>query len=216
MEPPPFDCEVAGDATADVQGDFLPESTDAACQITAIENVDASTDNITLDCGDVYEISIATSNPHLDLPFSSGDDVLLTASESFESALFGLPSLAIRSPGGELLLGWVNEVDHDPDVDVDPVVFNVAPSGCPTSSGDARCDADGAIAVHRIMLEFGNKESPLIVFDGHQAIVPAGAADMSVIVDRATQILCWDDDCAGDDSGPFDEIRMILVALPSA
>jgi hypothetical protein len=214
--PPPSDCELSANATADVSGE-LPETTDEPCRIEAVQNIDASTDAVTFDCaGRRYEITITTDAPHLDLPFSGGEDVLLTATISSEPTISSPASFTVRTVGGGLLLAWINELDFDPDVDIEPVTFNPAPTGCPGFSVDEKCPSDAAIVAQRVMLEFGNGIVPIPVFDGNQAIVSGGAEDMSVIVDRATQITCWDDGCIGDDSGPFDELRLITVVLPSA
>ena len=219
--PPPFDCELPGEATVDVQGDSLPTMVDELCTIAAVQNIDATTDAVTIDCaGDTYEVQIATSNPHLDLPFSTDQEVLVSGAPRPSDALPGVRSFTIRATTGELLLAWLNQFAYDedtyePDVDIEPVVFNPAMSGCPAADEGELCEADGALMVQRVMLEFGNGIVPIVVFDGNQAIVPADTLDMSVIVAAARQIVCWDDDCAADDSGPYDETRLLLVALPS-
>jgi hypothetical protein len=219
--PPPIECVLPGEATANVDGDSLPTMVDEMCTIAAIQNVDASTDAVTIDCaGEESEVQIATSNPHLDLPFSIDQEVLVSGAPRPSDALQGVRSFTIRATTGELLLAWLNQIDYDednyePDVDIAPVVFNPVPSGCQPSDQGELCEADGALMVQRVMLEFGNGIVPIDVFDGNQAIVPADTIDMSVIVAAAQEIVCWDDDCAADDSGPWDETRLLLVALPS-
>lgn len=219
--PPPIECELPGAATVDVQGDSLESMIDEACTIDAVQSVDTSTDAVTIDCaGEVYTLQIATDNPHLTLPFSVGQDVLVSGAQRSVDPLMGVRSFTIRATTGELLLAWlnqiaVNEAPYEPDVDIAPVVFNPAASGCQPADVAQDCEADSVLMVQRVMLEFGNGIVPIVVFDGNQAIVPTDDADMSVIVASARRIVCWDPDCAIDDSGPFDETRLLLVALPS-
>jgi hypothetical protein len=218
--PPPFDCEEAGPASVSVYmegGGFgtLPNLDDEPCTVQSVQSTDPTTDLVTLACNDTYAFEITTSDPHLDLPISGGENVLVTAVESFENAITGLSSFVIRTPEGDLLIARINELDLTPDISVDPVVFNATPSGCPGFDGAVLCDdADEAILVQRIAVEFGNGIAPTVVFPGHHAMVQAGDGEAAVIVNWAGQIVCWDETCAGDDAGPFDQLDLIIVAPP--
>jgi hypothetical protein len=217
---PPEICDAPGDATARVTGDSLPPLDDEPCTVVSVESVAANADAVTLDCGELYELEILSDAPHLDLPLSGGLDVRVTATESLEFFIDEtVPSFVIRAQSGEILVAWVNALGHDVDigVDLDPVVVNVTGSGCGTFFWNELCDSDeGAIALQRSILEFGNGESPILLFDGNQAIVPADAEDLSVIAESVERIVCWDDVCGGDDSGPFDRITFLGVSLPGA
>jgi hypothetical protein len=217
---PPFDCELRGEATARVTGDALPPLEDAPCTVVSVEPVAGNADTVTLDCGDTHALQILSDAPHLDLPLSAGQDVRVTATESLEFIIDEtVPSLVIRAPSGEILVAWVNALGHEIDVgiDLDPIVVGVTGSGCGTFFWNELCDDENsAIALQRSILQLGNEESPILLFDGNQAIVPAGAQDVSVIAESVERIVCWDDACAGDDSGPFDRITFFAVALPGA
>jgi hypothetical protein len=63
----------------------------------------------------------------------------------------------------------------------------------------------------RIAVEFGNGIAPTTVFPGHHAVVQAGDGQADVIVNRAIQYVCWDETCAGDDSGPFERLDLLIV-----
>jgi hypothetical protein len=127
-----------------------------------------------------------------------------------------IPSLTLRSPMGELWLAWVNAYGSGDalDIDIDPVVVTIGGSGCSTTLWTEACDANGAIALQRGILDFGNGIVPVSLFDGLSGVVPAGSFDMTIIVETAERIVCWDDDCAGDDSGPFDRFTFPGVAIP--
>jgi hypothetical protein len=157
-----------------------------------------------------------TTSPHLDLPLGGVVDVVVTAGPSPEPPAFGQPSFSISSSGGQLLVAYVNELDHAPAVPTEPIVFTVTPSGCPGVDMAVICDAGGSLLVQRRAVEFGNGVVPIVLFDGNHGIVPGNADDYSVIVGEAAAITCWDDDCAADDSGPSDRLEMFAVLLPSA
>ncbi|HWB75349.1 MAG TPA: hypothetical protein VG755_10340 [Nannocystaceae bacterium] len=218
--PPSRECDVHRDATAWASGDQLPVLDDAACTVVSVESSDVDEDTLTLDCGELYALQIATSAPHLDLPLVGGEAVRLTAREVPFPNDTAVGSFAIRSTAGELVLAWVNTngmdldaTSHvDIDIDITPVVAAVSPSGCDVTYGGEVCDADGTVAQQRSMLELGDAQ----LFDGNEVLVPVGDRHVAVIAERVERIVCWDDDCAGSDAGPFEWITFIMVALPDA
>lgn len=211
--PPPIDdCEPDAGAEAAVTGDPLPPLADASCTVAALAPMGATTDALTLDCGDVYTLEI-TTDPHLALPFVLDQEVRLSATESFEPALnLNLPTFVIRSPEDALLLAYVNELDLELDLPFG-IEFQTGNTGCAASDVSEDCPDGGRILAQRITLEFGDPGDATRVFDGNLAQLDD--AGVSVIVEQAEQIVCWDEPCFGDDTGPFDRASFIVVADPA-
>lgn len=213
--PPPFDCEPDDGAYAAVLGDPLPLYEDQPCSRVGPIEIgpvdDAESVTFTLDCGgDVFPLQIVTS-PFVLPSFLDMDPLFLTTTESFEPALAGLPTFEIRAEDGTLLLAWVNELDHEIDLPLDPLEIQIGNSGCPSSNVAEKCKAGGSIQAQGVPVEFGSSESPVPVFAGNTTTL-MNTDQHFVIVDRSEQIVCWDDDCIGDDTGPFDRVSF-LVAL---
>src|SRR5690606_13540967 len=144
--------------------------------------------------------------------------VSVTAAEGESPAISGLPSFVLRRPDtGAILLAQIDAVGHsrDPDVDVDlsPLVVTALESGCEYRDVSEDCD-DGSILSHRVSLSIEGPEGAISLFDGHHADLPDGSHGMAVIVNRAQRITCWDETCTGDDSGPFDVTRMLVLPNP--
>lgn len=212
--PPPFDCEPDDGAYAAVLGDPLPLYQDQLCNKVGPIQIGPAGDpesvTFSLDCGDgPMPIEIVSSPFVYPSLLDNMDPVYLTTTESFEPALSGLPTFEIRSEDGTLLLAWVNELDHEIDLPLEPLEIQIGNSGCPSSNVAEKCKAGGSIQAQGVPVEFGSSESPVPVFAGNTATL-MNTDQHVVIVDRSQQIVCWDDDCIGDDTGPFDRVSFLV------
>jgi hypothetical protein len=212
--PPIEACEPRGEAHADVEGPEL-DPVDAQCEITSIESASTTTDIVTFDCGVLYELAFTTSNPHLELPLSVGEEITLQPSRSYGDAS-DPATFVVRSMSGALLLMWINN-DRSNFGYQEANGFNLRPgeSGCDGFMPIA-CDGGGDI-VQRQPLAFFDFEDPIEeVFDGNYALVPFEGGEVSVIVDHAEGVACRDAECtAPDDERPQSEFRALLVVEPN-
>lgn len=226
QSPPSAACEPHGDASFSVEGDVLPEGDDHVCTVLASEEVDELTRAIALECdGSRYDLTLASSAPNLFLyVLEAGADVSVSVSASaIESpALEGLPSFVIRDlESGTIRLAYINALGHElfdgPELDVDiaPLSLRAQESGCAYDSVAETCDGSGSILAQRVSLEFEGEAGEVVsLFDGDMGLIPDGSHGIAVIVERAERIVCWDDDCLGDDSGPFDATEVLILPSP--
>lgn len=220
MVPPALACEPRGDASFVVEGDALPPGTDQPCTVVAAEPRDEFTHFAALACEDIeYELTLSSTVSNLFLYVLEVDSTIsVTAAEAESPAISGLPSFVLRRPDtGAILLAQIDAVGHsrDPEVDVDlsPLVVTALESGCEYRDVSEGCD-DGSILAHRVSLSIEGPEGVISLFDGHYGDLPDGSHGMAVIVNRAQRITCWDENCTGDDSGPFDVTRMLVLPNP--
>jgi len=211
--PPPGDCETLGDAMMFVEVEpSLEDAANIPCTVGATASVDEDTDSFELECDGLgVLVFTVTTSPHVVPPLVTDQQVEVNAVETLENAVL-TPSFTIRTPEGALLLAHHNEIDHEPDVDLSPLDFALPNSGCPLSPGDAECNAGEMIGVQRIPVEFAADQGTVSVFPGSSDTVSLDVPYF-VIVRSAERIQCWDESCAGDDSGPFDELRFIAMAV---
>ena len=212
--PPPFDCEPDDGAYAAVLADPLPLYEDQLCDkvgpigIGPVDDPDMVT--FSLDCGDGPMPIQIVSSPFVYPSFlDEVGPVYLTTTDSLEPALVGLPTFEIRSAEGTLLFAWVNELDHEIDLPLDPLEIQIGNSGCPSSNVAEKCKAGGSIQAQGVPVEFGSSESPVPVFAGNTTTL-MNTDQHVVIVDRSQRLVCWDEDCIGDDTGPFDRVSFLV------
>lgn len=217
---PPGDCEPRGDAHAVVlQGDagILPELDEEPCTVVSIESASAQQDVLTLDCGEPYDLRVRSESPHLELPLSADQDVLVSAHAGDSYWVTGdSPSFVIRSTEGEILVVWVNPITvlgAEVDVDIAPLSVTVEPSGCaPTFHGEcAMPGAEGTNAIQASILEVATEDAPLRLFGGSSAVVPVESGELTLVVETVDVIVCAESSCI-DDSGPYSRLSFLAVA----
>lgn len=213
-------CGGEGEATAAVGSVAVPGAlVDQVCASVLVENVDASTDRVVMDCEgfeSAIEFTVTSENPHLDLPLNT-TDVILNTDENFGNV--GGITIVIRSADGDILFASVDGTDDSGSPWnsplLSPLEVTMGASGCPGYGVDEKCPAGQQITAQRAALEISVGGAASTLYSGNQAVL-SGDADYSVIVAGAQRIVCWDDGCTGDDSGPFDEVQLVLVRLPEA
>lgn len=221
-EPPQIDnCAAGGKSSASgVFGvDVLDPIEDAACRVLVVDD-DGSEAMLELDCGgERYPITYASASPHLVAPIAVDDDVLLSVYPDDEFEVLQLPpSFSVRTPGGELLLAYLEHRDLEAalPVPLSGLTASYGDTGCAAfeSGEEYFCDvASESIVSGHVSVDLQTSEGPAgsVQAGGTAPFVHAGR-DYDLIVQDANRIVCWDDSCASDETGPTDLLRMLLVA----
>lgn len=211
--PPPIECPEEGDATATLVPEFdkgFGYGENVPCSVVSI--VGGST--VGLACDDAFPVFSYESSPGLSLPFDVGVDVVYTAVDN-RSPNDG-PSVTLRTPEGGLLFAYVDhiELDSDAPVDISPLSVSILGTGCSGFDANAViCDVEGeSIVSARVLASIEGGDAPLELGTGQSGEVTVGGVNYDVIVEQADRVVCWDDSCAGDESGPWDHLRMLIVA----
>jgi len=233
FSPPPIECpsrSIDNFVTFAVDGDSLPIGTDQPCTVAAFETVDDVTSSLTLACdASDYTLTITAGEGlrgFLDVFLTPDRDVRLTAREA-AFPIVQIPSFVIRDTSGALLFGRIHEVGEglfrdekhfelvQQGFNLAPIRVSMASTGCPGFDVAETCEGDGSILSMRWGLHFSSENNlDVIVYDGQSSTLYDTIEGTNVIVNRAERIACWDIDCLGDDSGPFDVIDFILVPYP--
>lgn len=210
--PPPFDCDTDEGASMTVTvSPSFSAGEDVPCTVGATMPSGPDTDAFELDCDDGTHLVEVTTTPHVIPGLVTDQQVLLTYVPA-QDPVFNAASFTIRSQSGGLILAHINEYDHDPDVDVTPLVFELPNSGCPGMPNQAICDEGDVVAVQRIPVEFVEEDVLVPLFSGNSATIN-GTLPYFTIVDSATRIQCVDESCGFSDAGPWDELRFLAMAV---
>ena len=206
-------CEGNGGAYVSVTGEFPRAYDHELCTLTGPIEVSPIDDSVqfSLACGDDIVSLDITSNAlgyplflELELP------VYLTTTQPDNPPLVGLPTFELRSDEG-LMLAWINELDHEIDLPLEPLDLRFGNSGCPAEHVAASCTAGGSIRAQPVPVELGAGSPASVVFPGNSG--SQWEDFLWVTVDHAQRIVCWDDDCASDDSGSFDSVALIVTPV---
>ncbi len=216
--PPPFDnCAAGGESSASVslEGEFFARA-EFICTVAALDT-QGTEESIQLQCGgDAYTVSYDTVAPHLVAPVAENDDVVLSLGEVL-SELISQPSFALRSTEGELLLAYADQTDLDDPLPISLPEMSLSYGGTGCAAFDAGavvCDNDGELILA------GYVDVSIDANPGGSAQLQAGGSSelevdgrtYDVTMQAAERIVCWDESCAGDGSGPFDHLEMLIVA----
>jgi len=210
-------CEDPGEASAVlVLDEEAGESaTDEVCAVTALAT-DRDDEFIELDCGGAPRtVGYRSTAPHLVAALEPGDAVSLTW-QDFEATPGPQPSVTLRDSEGVLLLAYVDRFDDDAPlpVDISPIDIVTGATYCPVYDAGGLGCADGeAIVASRKSVTFrvnGNFRTRILDHDTDS--FQAAGRTYDVIAQEATQIVCRDESCASDETGPFDHLRVLLVA----
>lgn len=210
---PPFDCEGPGSATLEVDWDGGgPNVDDAMCTVTALSDMGGGGEQLTLQCGgDEYNFFITTASPQVSLPLTVAMDVRLSLT-NFRRNVLNAPTFIIRDLAGDLLVAYVNQIGLDIPDGLDPLSLVVSATGCPGIDIAEKCSGDGSILSQRQSVEFGLGAAAVELFDGSSGLLDTDAVDYSITLGQANDLPCWDDDCFGDDSGPFQRLEFLVTA----
>ena len=218
-EPPGIDnCTAGGEATADLrfEGAF-GEVVDAACTVAALSSEDLE-ESLSLDCdGETYQLIYSSGAPHLVAPVVENDEVQFSMRFYQGEFANARRSIILRSPQGELLMAFVGHYDlMDPlTLPIEEFSMTFGDTGCSAfDAGSPLCDSPGElVAAGHVSVQLQTEEGAV------EPLQAGGAAEFSlagrsydVIVDEASRIVCWDPSCAGDESGPFDALELLIVA----
>lgn len=215
--PPPGDCEGPGNTILSVQWDFGGGAVeDEMCTVQSLASLGGGAEALVLECGAAtYGFEVRSDSPHVPLPLSNGMDVRFSMSEDDQDGMLAAPSFVIRNVVGDLIVAYVNQTDLEIPSNIGPVaaVAVVSGSGCPGSSVAEKCEGDGSILSQRVPVQFGtDADIPLQLFDSSFGTLQTATASFSVFVGEASHLPCWDDDCIGDDSGPFERLEFLVIS----
>lgn len=211
--PPPIECPLEGDLGASLTPEFdkgFEYGDEEPCSVLSL--VDGSV--VGLSCGDTFPVFSYDSAPVLGFPVDVGADVIYTAVETRSPN--PEPSVTLRTPQGALLFAYVNDLDLNDElsIDISPLSISILGTGCQGFDANAViCDLKGeSIVAARVLVSLEGGDEPLELGSGDSGEVTVEGVTYDVIVDQADRIVCWDDSCAGDESGPWDHLRMLIVA----
>jgi len=216
FSPPPIECPEEGTGTAtltpDPDNDF-EYGDEEDCSVISVTG-DAGMETVGLMCGDLFPVFTVQSSPALEFPVVPGVDVVYTAVDTPHPN--PEPSVTLHTPEGGLLFAYVNDLDleNDLSVDISPFSVSILGTGCQGFDASAvGCGVEGeSIAAARVLVSIEGGDAPLELGSGQSGEVTVGALTYDVTIEQADRIVCWDDSCAGDESGPWDHLRMLVVA----
>ncbi len=213
FSPPPVDCPEEGESSAALVPEIdkgFDYGQDESCSVVSL--IDESM--VGLVCDDIFPVFSYESSPALSLPFDVGADVVYTAVDT--QSPNDEPSVTLHTPEGGLLFAYVDalELDNDLPVDISPLSVSIFGTGCSGFDANAViCDVEGeSIVSARVLVSIEGGDAPLELATGQSGEVTVGGVTYDVIVEQADRVVCWDDSCAGDESGPWDHLRMLVVA----
>lgn len=209
-------CPDAGETTAGtVVEKEQPAVLEQACGVTAL-NTEGDVERIELDCeGTPRTVAYHSTSPHVVAPVAV-DDVITLSWAEFRAAPGPQPSFTLRDSEGVLLVAWVDHhaTNDELPVDISPIEVDPHEAICSVEdAGGAGCGDGEAIVSRRMNVFFyvnGNYRAQL--GDGSAEQFGASGRTYDVLLEEATQIVCSDESCAVDDSGPYDHLRMLIVA----
>jgi hypothetical protein len=217
-EPPGIDnCAAGGKSSASfsLDGPAVEGTIELDC-VVGTPSTDGDEESLPLDCdGDGYTLFYSSAAPHLVAPVAEDDNVRLTLND-FEKTPGPQPSFSLRTPGGELIVAFVNHfyLDEDLPVALDEFTISYGETGCGAFSAKAAfCEEGESILSGHISVQLGGDEGaaePLQA--GGTTSFAHGGRTYDLIVHEANEIVCWDESCAGDEGGPFDHLQMLIVA----
>ncbi len=215
--PPPIECEPAGEGQASFLGEWTDDQTDTPCTVTAVETDDTDGETITLDCGFGPILVGYTSAPYLAAPVAANDQVLFSFQDYEESPNLEA-SFSLSSPEGELLLAFLTytNIGSEPLLDLGDIEVAFAGTGCfGVEVPAALCERDDqSIVSARVDVDVTLGDEQLFLSQGGSGTLTSGPMNYGVGVGHADRIVCWDDGCAGDESGPYDFVELLIVAQP--
>jgi hypothetical protein len=214
--PPPAECPEQGETRVglDVDASFSYGES-IPCDVVSLESDEVDRWTVGLNCDDLFPtFTYQSAAPYLGPPIDVGASVLYTAVDDGTMPMRDA-SVALHTPEGELLFAYVDAFDLDValPVDIAPLEVAFAGTGCAGfDAGAALCDVKGeSIVGARVSVGIG-ADDPVSIADGNSASVTVGDAQYRVSVGEATQIVCTNGSCASDESGPYDRLRMLIVA----
>ncbi|MCR9161475.1 MAG: hypothetical protein ACE37F_29875 [Nannocystaceae bacterium] len=184
--------------------------------VVGTPTIDGDEESLPLQCdGDDYVLRYTSASPHLVAPVAEDDDVLLALAEN-EKMPGQQASFSLRTPGGELLLAFVDatSVELPLPIALDEFSWAVELTGCPAfDAGAVSCEDGMSILSGHVSVELGGDESAAepLQAGGSTSFGHAGRT-YDVIVHQANEIVCWDESCAGDEGGPFDRLQLLIVS----
>lgn len=219
-EPPEIDnCAAGGKSSA---SGSIPETSvepaeGLACSVTSHLPFGPN-QQISLDCeGESIALLYSSASPVLSAPINAEDEVLLSFSfPDFGPELGFGTSFTLREPGGALLLAYIDHqhLDAPFTVGLDELDASYEVTGCaPFNAGAVACnlESESIVSAHVSVLLQSDEGSTELQAGGATEL-SIGGRTYDLIVDEANQIVCWDDGCAGDETGPFDQLQMLIVA----
>lgn len=215
FSPPPIECPEEGTATAvltpDPDNEFV-YGDEEACEVTSVEG-DTGMETVALMCGDTASVFSFQSSPALLFPVGLGDFWYTAVDTPHPNPE---PSVTLHTPDGRLVFAYVNDLDlaNELSVDVSPLSVSILGTGCPGFDANAvECDAEDKSAVSaRVLVSIEGGDAPLELGSGQSGEVTVDSLTYDVIIEQAERIVCWDEGCSGDKSGPWDHLRMLIVA----
>ena len=217
-EPPQIDnCAAGGESSASFSfgGPVVEVLVELEC-IVGTPSADGDQETLPLRCGgEDYVLNYSSASPHLVAPVAEDDTVLLTLAD-FDKTPGPQSSFSLRSPDGDLLLTYVEHfyLAEDLPVALDEFTLSYGETGCATfNAGAVACDEGKSILSGHISVQLSGDDGatePLQA--GHTTTFTQGGRTYDLIVAEANEIVCWDESCAGDEGGPFDHLRMMIVA----
>jgi len=225
-QPPPFDCPEQGDARAGLEVapeefpnfDFGGVFTDGIpCEVIALSSDDIDRWTVGLQCDELQtEFTYVSAAPYVSPPLEIGTQVIYTGVDSLDRPNFE-PSVSLHSPRGDLLMAFVDHDDLRDSIAVELAPLQVAFDGTGCSGvpdqKNAECNPGESVLRARSTVSI-NGEQALELADGASGTVTVEGTTYRVTVDEAARIVCWDEGCFGDESGPYDRLRMLVVAEP--
>ena len=219
--PPPIECPEVGAGSAalvDIGRDGLFEGVAFEqadrCLVGDVLPGPEPSEVIAIDCGAFTSTFSFVSEPGLFSGLEAGDPVAYAAIDTQHPN--PEPSISIHAPDGTLRFAFVDDRDLSNGVQTELGDFEVtiAGTGCTGfDAGAVACEVDGeSIVGARVEVGLTAGDQSLQLSQGHSGEITVGDVTYDVVVDRAERIVCWDDSCAGDESGPSDRLRMLIVA----
>ncbi|MEM6294436.1 MAG: hypothetical protein AAGA54_24395 [Myxococcota bacterium] len=219
--PPPIDCPEVGDGSAqlvDVGGDGTFDTValeqSQTCVVGDALPGPVAGEVIAIDCGDFTSTFSFASEPDLLSGLEVGESVGYAAVDTEHPN--PEPSIAIYDPDGTLRFAFVDERNLDNGIQTSLGNLEVSVLGTGCAGFDAQavvCGVDGELILGaRVSVALTAGDQSLELSEGEQGEIIVGDVTYDVIIDQAERIVCWDESCAGDESGPWDRLRMLIVA----
>lgn len=194
FEPEPLECDPSAGAIVDVSfGSEVPTMT-STCTVDSIGDLSPSTQSLVLACrGLDLSFEITSENPHLPLPLSEEQTVLLESLTTLDGVRRGV-SFKIADLAGVIIAAYIDQPSSSTKLDISPLEYSTRRSGCESFDLSDECSPGDAI-VQRTAVAFTEDESRR-VFDGNSRILQVEGTTFDISVGKAHQPLCWLSECA--------------------
>lgn len=217
-EPPKIDnCAAGGESSTSfsLEGGFEDALTDEVCTVGTPISEKNGEEVLPLDCGgDAFVLRYVSAAPHLVAPIAEDDTVLFSMSD-FELNPGPQPSVSIRTMEGELLLAFVDHYELQQELPIALAEFGVSygETGCAVSDAFGFCGEGQSVLSGEVSVQLTTDEGAVEPLQsGGNTSFDLGGRTYDVTVGDANRLVCWDKGCAGDEGGPFDHVRMLIVA----